>query len=234
MNEAPLTIQLADRCVEVTHLVNRRLKNVYIQIRPEGVVLKSPGISRREALELLAKQRTWLERRLRDTPVESTALPETMIFLGKEYQIQLEAASGPAQLRLDEASGICTLSLHEQLHDRPDLILQALDRFYLAQARPYFHDRMIFWSQKMGLAPSVIRFKRLKSRWGSCSSKDAINLNYRAIQLPPECIDAILVHELAHLRHLNHGARFWALVHTYIPDYKERDKVIRALSGRVL
>ncbi len=236
MTTQPLRIQLADRSHEVRHQINRRLKHVYIQVRPEGIILKSPGISRKEALELLERQRSWLERKLGEIEpaLESTALPGQFAFMGQEYVLKILADSSPGVLRLDHDQLIATLSLHEALCERQDLVLQAIDRFLLAEARSYMHDRLIYWSQRMGLAPSIIRFKRLTSRWGSCSAKDAINLNYRAIQLPPECIDAILVHELAHLRHLNHGAHFWRLVKSQIPDYDARDEVIRHWSRKLL
>ena len=86
----------------------------------------------------------------------------------------------------------------------------------------------------MGRIPQQVRFKRLKSRWGSCSSKNNINLNYRMIQLPPAAIDAILVHELAHLSHLNHGPLFWQLVHQYIPDYQDHHLEIKRLTPFIL
>lgn len=234
-----LSIEIAGQRHPVIHRVNRRLRNVYLQIRPEGIVLKSPGISRREAEELLLRQRGWLERKLAErpeilAPEQAARLPDKLYLLGSEYPLQIAAEPGPAQLRLDPDQQIARLSLHADLCQRADLIQQALDRFYLAQAREHFHDRLIYWSMRMQLAPRTLRFKRLKSRWGSCSSLDAINLNYLAIQLPPECIDAILVHELAHLRHLNHGKAFWKLVKSQIPDYEDRDAVIRAWTGKLL
>lgn len=199
-------------------------------------MLKSPGITRKEAIELLERQRPWLERKLGEIEPALTpeALPTRLAFMGIEYSLQVIPDSLPGSLRLDESSQTASLSLHEALVDRQDLVLQAIDRFLLAQARTYMHERLIYWSQRMGLAPSIIRFKRLSSRWGSCSAKDAINLNYRAIQLPPECIDAILVHELAHLRHLNHGPHFWRLVKSQIPDYEARDEIIREWSRKLL
>lgn len=228
-----LSIELAGRVHPVTHQVNRRLRNVYIQIRPEGIVLKSPGISRKEAEALLQRQKNWIERKLAEQP-DVEALPTEIYFLGRPYRLRIEPSSLPGSIQLDEEEGVCRLFLHPDLCDREDLILQTLDRFYLARARDYFHERLIHWSMRMRLAPRILRFKRLKSRWGSCSSKDAINLNYRAIQLPPECIDAILVHELAHLEHLNHGPRFWKLVKSYVPDYEARDAIIRQLGNKLL
>lgn len=63
--------------------------------------------------------------------------------------------------------------------------------------------------------------------WGSCSKKGNLNFNWRLIQLPPELADYVIVHELCHLKELNHSQRFWDLVGQAIPDYKERRQALR-------
>lgn len=72
-----------------------------------------------------------------------------------------------------------------------------------------------------------ITIRHLKSRWGSCSSLHDITLNYYLMQLPWELIDYVLVHELAHTKHLNHGTSFWQAVENCIPDYKDRRKRLK-------
>lgn len=222
------------------HHVNKRLKNIYVQLKPEGVIVKSPGVSQRQAKEILTKQMAWLESKYAQSQTyfqaqsqsENQIMPQQLYLLGKSYR--LEFLPGYGQSVLNEEQFICQIYLPEEFHQRSDLVLKILDRLLLAQARDYFQDRMIYWCQVMQIRPRIIRYKYLKSRWGSCSSKDAINLNYRAIQLPPECIDAILVHELAHLTHLNHGKAFWQLVHNYIPDYDLRDIVLKEWAPRLI
>lgn len=228
-----LNIEIDGQSHAVKHIINRRLRHTYLQIQPEGIVLKSPGISRKEAEALIQKHKAWLTDKLLKRE-ETQAQLEQIYYLGQAYQLIIEASVLPSSIRLDPDLMRCTLFMHPELLDRKDLVLQTLDRFYLSRAREFFHERLIHWSMKMQLAPKKLRFKRLKSRWGSCSSQDSINLNYRAIQLPPACIDAILVHELAHLEHLNHGPKFWKLVKQYVPDYQERDAIIRNLSHKLL
>ncbi|MGV3525362.1 MAG: M48 family metallopeptidase [Candidatus Sericytochromatia bacterium] len=229
-----LSLEINGQTYQVEHRVDRRLKHVYLQWRSDGIVLKSPGISRRRAESLLEEKKAWLARQLLNTPPPAPSrLPEQVALRGELYPLQLCPMPGAAPARVLLRDGQMCVELPEALSDRQELVWQALDRFWQAEARDYLHERMIFWSQRMGLAPRQIRLKRLKSRWGSCSARDNINLNYRAIQLPPACIDAILVHELAHLRHLNHGPHFWQLVHSYLPDYAERDALLKAWSPRV-
>jgi hypothetical protein len=83
------------------------------------------------------------------------------------------------------------------------------------------------YSEKMNLYPSKISFRFNKSRWGSCSGKNALSFNYYLAQLPKELIEYVVVHELAHIKHKNHSADFWNLVAEYLPDVTKRRRLLR-------
>ena len=83
------------------------------------------------------------------------------------------------------------------------------------------------YSQKMNLHPSKISFRFNKTRWGSCSAKNALNFNYYLAQIPEVLIEYVVVHELAHIRHKNHSKDFWAEVEKYLPDVTKRRKDLR-------
>lgn len=79
-------------------------------------------------------------------------------------------------------------------------------------------------SEQIGIEYNNFRLSGAKKRWGSCSSKKTISINWRLIFAPPDIIDYVITHELAHLKHMNHSKRFWKLVETYIPNYKDKRK----------
>lgn len=91
--------------------------------------------------------------------------------------------------------------------------------------------RVRHYEKLMGLSCNKITVRDQKTRWGSCSSKGNLNLNYRLAYMPPEILDYVVVHELAHLRHMDHSREFWALVETYLPDYKECRKWLKEHGG---
>jgi len=82
----------------------------------------------------------------------------------------------------------------------------------------------------MGLSYTEIKFRKMKSRWGSCSSKKTITLNTELMKVKKELIDYVLVHELAHLKHMNHSKEFHSLVENYLSDSKVLRKELKNIN----
>lgn len=101
-------------------------------------------------------------------------------------------------------------------------------QFYKNEAILTLPSRINHYSKKMGLSPTEIRYKRLRRRWGSCSSAGVVTFNTLMMQLSYEHIDYIIVHELAHLQHMNHSREFHALVRTILADEKKLRSELKA------
>ena len=97
----------------------------------------------------------------------------------------------------------------------------------LAQAKEYLPARVAYWSAVMGLTPTGIRITSARTRFGSCSGKNSICFSWRLMLYPPEAIDYVVVHELAHIRHHDHSPAFYALVERYMSDWRERMKLLK-------
>ena len=82
--------------------------------------------------------------------------------------------------------------------------------------------RVRHYCEAMGVTVGYVTVKNQKTRWGSCSAKGNVNFNYQLAFLPDELLDYVVIHELAHRRHMNHSRAFWAEVEKYCPDYLER------------
>ena len=97
----------------------------------------------------------------------------------------------------------------------------------IRRAKEILPQRTAYWSQRMGLYPTQIRITSAQRRFGSCSSEGHICYSWRLMQYPPEAIDYVVVHELAHLKHMNHSQAFHALVAKYLPDHKARRALLK-------
>lgn len=95
------------------------------------------------------------------------------------------------------------------------------------EAELYLPARVDYYSRRMGLAPTGIRITGAQKRFGSCSGKNSLCFSWRLMLYPAEAVDYVVVHELAHIRHHNHSAAFWALVEKTMPDYRVREKMLK-------
>ena len=96
-----------------------------------------------------------------------------------------------------------------------------------AKARAVLPEKVAYWSEKMGVRPTGLKITTARKRYGSCSGKNSLCFSCFLMDCPEEAIDLVVVHELCHIREKNHGPRFYALLGQYLPDYKERKKLLR-------
>ena len=96
-----------------------------------------------------------------------------------------------------------------------------------AKARAVLPEKVAYWSEKMGIRPTGLKITTARKRYGSCSGKNSLCFSCFLMDCPEEAIDLVVVHELCHIREKNHGPRFYALLGQYLPDYKERKKLLR-------
>jgi hypothetical protein len=103
----------------------------------------------------------------------------------------------------------------------------ALEKRYRQAAKEYFPQRAAFYADRLGVTFGKIRIAEQKTRWGSCSSNGTLSFNWKLMLAPPRVLDYVVVHEVCHLKEMNHSPRFWAYVEQLMPEYKEYRKWLR-------
>ncbi len=106
---------------------------------------------------------------------------------------------------------------------------RAVERWLRQQARPLFEDsieRQFGWFAGQGYTRPVLRVKKMRTRWGSLSAKGYINLNMALLHYPPAALDYVVMHELCHLQHMDHGPGFHALMDARMPDWRQRKTLL--------
>ena len=121
----------------------------------------------------------------------------------------------------------------EEYGEVPPLDPDSLNR-YAEQTCLLLNDRLGGLAEQIGVTYHNVRIKKLVSRWGSCSGKNNLNFNCLLSLLPPDVADYIMVHELCHLKQLNHSPAFWAEVEQALPDYRQSERWLKRYGGVLL
>jgi predicted metal-dependent hydrolase len=218
--KAPETLSVeigAERhAVPVKRSDRARRMSLRIDTRQGGPVLTLPSrVSMAEAARFLASHSGWLQHRLDQMPaaiplVAGAAFP----LRGRSTRIVHRPGRGTVQL-CDVSDGP-----HVLVHGRPEHLSRRLTDWLKDQARQDLAAAVERHAEELGVRPAAIRVRDTGSRWGSCSSRRALSFSWRLILAPPNVLNYLAAHEVAHLREMNHSAKFWQLVALLDADYK--------------
>ena len=115
----------------------------------------------------------------------------------------------------------------------PDQIMSACIQVYRLYARHVMNEKVMTYAKRMDAMPTSVKINGAKTRWGSCSAQKSLNFSWRLIMADDAVIDYVVVHELAHIIHMNHSERFWSAVENVLPDYKMRQVELKKLQRRL-
>ncbi len=202
-------------------------KTVSIQLGRDGsLTVRAPrGMSRREINEIVSSHQSWIDKKRAE---QKPAAPLDFIYLlGAKYPV---AETSSNRAGFDGASFYLPAGL-DDAEKRA-----AIAGYFKLAGKEKMADKLSRWAKIMNLpAPPPPKITSAKTRWGSCGGKGGNHISFSFVLLmtDEECIDAVTVHELAHIRYKNHSKDFYALVRSYIPDYDEREKKLKEY-GRII
>ena len=116
----------------------------------------------------------------------------------------------------------------------PKTVKAEIVKMYRELAEDVILKRAAWYETVMDLHPSKVRINNAGGRWGSCSSKKSVNFSWRLIMADGKAIDSVVIHELAHIKYMNHSKDFWHLVEQFCPDYKVQRKKLNRLSEKLM
>jgi predicted metal-dependent hydrolase len=208
---------------DIPYTVRRSARARRVRVRVDahdGVEVVLPARAReREAAAAVAELRPWIERRLREAAAVRARLAEragTVPYLG-------------APLRLVPETG------RRRVHRRGDALLvpggedarDALERWYRRAARAELAPRVDAAAAAVGRPCAGLTIRGQRTRWGSCSAAGAISLNWRLLLAPEPVLDYVVWHEACHLAVMDHSPRFWRLLESHVPGYREPRRWLR-------
>jgi predicted metal-dependent hydrolase len=212
--------------MDITYTVNRskkRNKTISLQIRNETeVIICAPHFTDDEEINRFVEEKqAWINkaiRKHREYSLKNTAKEynsgEHFLYLGQSYP--LEVFFEPF-----ENAGVFFWKncFYLNAQGNKDLKKHYFISWYKKKAHDFIHERVDFFSRMLKLQPENIRITSAESRWGSCSGDNHLAFSFRLIMAPPDVIDYVIVHELAHIKEKNHSPRFWRRVEAAMPEY---------------
>lgn len=219
----------------IQYLLNKdRRKNSYIQIKDGEVIVKVPKSSTQEYIDtLLIEKLNWIQRKLNQSKNSEHKLKYengTDIFvLGKKLILLINFSDKIKRTRLENTGKELIIYFPNDAKSLPkdELKLKTkkiIDNYYKSIAKEEVASAMEDLKQRTGLFPLEWNIKNLKATWGICSSKKKISINQNLMAYSRYSIEYVCLHELCHLKYMNHSKEFWNLVEYYMPDYKKAKK----------
>ena len=214
-------------------LVRSNRRTLGIQVKRDGdVIVRAPRrMAEADIVEWVTARAAWIEKhrqnfeKTRAAPLKYVA-GETHFFLGRSYTLELKPARRPG-VQIEGES----LVVKTRYVDDPVKVEKLIKAFYREQAAalfPSYIEQAFSAFQAMGYKLPSIKMRWMKRHWGSLSAKGVMTLNTKLVRAPKHLIDYVLVHELCHLAHMNHGKGFYALMTKLMPDWKPRKKALEA------
>jgi predicted metal-dependent hydrolase len=207
------SLKIDGRLLEVRLRLNPRARRVIVKVNPATGEVSVTAPTRRglaHALDFARGEKDWIAGQLAKAPGPVALVPGAVVPLrGVAHEI-CAAAKGPAPVWL--ADSVIWVRGREAHASR-----RVLD-FLKKEARLVFEARALKHAAKLDVKPSRITVRDTASRWGSCSSGRSLSFSWRLIMAPDFVLDYVVAHEVAHLREMNHGPRFWAHVKSLVTD----------------
>lgn len=214
-------------------IFKKNIKNIYLRVKPKGTVhLSVPTtLPRKDIYDFLLKKEDWLRTNLNyfinnkkiytEKKLDNNA---TVKYLGKDYPLKL-VTDKKQYIKLTKNC----IELHLNNVDNLEMKQFLLEQFYIKEANKLFPVLLKKYSSILNEEYSKLTIKKMKTRWGSCNPvRRTINLNLQLIEKPMECIEYVVLHELAHIKHPNHSKDFWDYVSMYMWDCKIRRKTLNS------
>ncbi|MFZ2126409.1 MAG: SprT family zinc-dependent metalloprotease [Candidatus Microsaccharimonas sp.] len=213
---------------KITIRRSARASQVRLRVAPDGTLRASLPLYAPTFLvkRLIKSSRQELRNLLSQSQPKTTYLDGMQI--GKSHYLTIRPG---AKLSTTRRGQQITVNLPPNLSLEDSQVVRVIRDGVIAalriEAKSYLPKRLAFLAQKYDFQYEKVRFSHASGRWGSCSSQGTISLNIALMKLPFELIDYVIIHELAHTRHMNHSAAFWELVSVGDPLYVQHRRALK-------
>ncbi len=231
MSEQVITIE----DIDITLFRSKKAKSINITIRPfKGVRVSVPSfVSYDKAKSAVEKRMSWIKKNLRKIQGAEelfTVFDYNSEFKTREHQLKLIEGNFDNLKSVVRSNTIFVYIPKELdvLSDKVQMeIRKAVERAWRKEAKAYLPERVDYLAKKNNFSFNRVRVQNSKTRWGSCSVENNINLSLHLMRLPGYLIDYVILHELVHTKVKNHGRNFWQLLDSVSGNAKKLDRKVK-------
>lgn len=213
-------------------------RTIGLSVGPEGLSVSAPRWTPQAEVDALLQQKSrWVLDKLQQARERAGELARARTvwadgcrfdYLGRPATLRLDPTQDLAQrLHPVEGDAPAVLSLRLARQASEQQIRDAAHAWLMRQAKALFAERLAHFAPALGVSYKTLRLSSAGTRWGSASADGSIRLNWRLIHLSMEMIDYVVVHELSHLRHMDHSPQFWDVVASVMPDHAQRRQALK-------
>lgn len=219
------------------NIIHEKIKNSYIQVKDGNVIVKVPMYATNLYIEkIVVERKNWILKKLEEQKnAKSTEYKNgsTIYVLGKPYTLKIIYTENKlSKIYQDNKFLYCELGNPNNVKISPEVeelnIKKLVGKYYKYIATQEVPPVMEDIEKRTGLYPQEYSIKNLKATWGICSSKKKISINQNLIAYSRHAIEYVCLHEICHLKYMNHSKEFWNLVEYYMPDYKLAKKELKS------
>ena len=222
--------------LEPTQIVYSTRRTLGIIIKPNGdLIVRSPKkLAVARINEFISKKSDWIIKHRGKLMTMQESNPK--IYFTHGDLIDFKGKKLTLELNQDQTKTVIYDPINNRIIVNPLLgnPKEIIFKWLLREAQTVFEEEMKYWSEVMSLKFTHLKLSSAKSRWGSCSGRNSISLNWRLILAPNEILTYVIIHELAHIKHKNHSKQFWDLVENYDSNWKNSRKFLKGVSGRLI
>lgn len=226
-------LQLPDGQTISYQLDLRIRRTIGLKITSQGLVVHAPKrISASQLQQVLLQKARWIQQKLalrenhQVSPMQWVD-GEPLMFMGQDIVLSLQQHATNKAVTLQGNQ----LLVRSPQVDNQTFVARKVLQWFAQQALPDFTRRVELIAAQMGEKVTGVALSNARSRWGSCNSRKQIRLNWRLIQAPPHIIQYVICHEMAHLKEMNHSAKFYAVQASLFPNHVQAEKELKALSA---
>lgn len=221
------TVLYKNKLIEY-EVIKSKIKNLYIHIKDGKVIVKAPArVKDKDIKRAVEEKKKWIYEKLENLSKQEYKQGSKVLLLGRDYPLKIKfIKQNTADIYIENGNMVAEIP-KKYKKEYAKIIEELLDDVYMKVAEKEVDMAMQIVTRIVGVKPNKYRIRKLKAAWGTCTSNKNITINSSLMKYDRTVIQYVVLHEICHLKYMNHSKEFWNMVEKYMKNYKEIRKKLK-------